>query len=157
MAVTIAAGSKLFIGPANSTADTKTAYEALTPYVEVGEIESIGEFGDQASEVTFTSIGDRRVRKFKGSFNAGTIQLTLARDLVNAGQADLRDALREDDDYAFMVTLSDELTPVTGKPTTFYFRGKVMSYTANIGNADNVVRSTVSIGINSAIVEVAAV
>lgn len=146
MAVQPAAGSKLYVGTTAAAAD-QAAFEADT-YTEVGEIENIGEFGDQASEVLFTAVGDRRVRKFKGSFNAGTLALTLGRDPANAGQADLAEALASDDDHNFKVVL--------GGGDTFYFRGKVMSYTTTIASADNVVRATCNIGINSAILEVAA-
>ena len=156
MAVQTAAGSKLFIGPANSTATTQNDFEALV-YVEVGEIEELGEFGDTVNEINFTPLGNRRVGKFKGSFNAGTINLTVGRDPADPGQADLRDALASDSDYAFMVTLNDASEGSPSNPTTIYYRGKVMSYTTNIGNVENIVRSTVAIGINSAIVEVAAV
>lgn len=156
MAVQTAAGSKLFIGPANETADDAGAYSILA-YVEVGEIEELGEFGDTVNEINFTPLGNRRVGKFKGSFNAGTINLTVGRDPADPGQDDLRDALASDSDYAFMVTLNDAGIGSPSSPTTMYFRGKVMSYTTNIGNAENIVRSTVAIGINSAIVEVAAV
>lgn len=157
MTVQTAAGAKLYLGPvAAASVNTLGAFQALV-YTEVGEIESLGEFGDQATEITFTSLGDRRVRKFKGSFNAGTLALTLGRDPSDSGQAALVAAAAQDDDYAVKITLNDEGNGSPQNPTTFYFRGKVMGYTANIGNAENVVRSTVNIGINSAIIEQATV
>lgn len=157
MTVRTAAGSKLYIGPvAASTVDTQGEFEALA-YVEVGEIESIGDFGDQAAATSFTALGDRRVRKIKTTFDAGTISLTLGRDPSDSGQAAMIAALAEDDDYAFKVTLNDASQGSPSSPTTFYFRGQVQSYTTNIGNAENVVKATTNIAINSAIIEVAAV
>lgn len=153
MAVQTAAGAKLYIGPANSSADSKSAYEALS-FQEVGEIENFSDFGDSYNEVRFTAMNNRRVQKFKGSVDAGSLQLTVGRDPSDAGQADLKTALAADDDYAFRVDLNDEGSGSPANPTIFYFRGKVMSYTANIGNSENVVRSSVGIAINSAIVEV---
>lgn len=155
MAVQTAAGSKIYIGT-TTPASTQEDYEEDS-FTEIGEVESIGEFGDQANEITFTSLNDRRVRKFKGSFNAGTIQMVVGRDPSNAGQADIVEAMASDEDFNFKVTLND--APDSGAnpaPTTFYFRGKVMSYTANIGDAENVVRSSIAIGINSEILEIPA-
>lgn len=156
MAVQTAAGTKLFIGPvAGSEVDTLQEYEGLA-YIEVGEIETFGEFGDQANDVTFTSMGDRRVRHFKGSFDAGQVQLGLGFDITDAGQAAVRAAMATDFDYAVKVTLSDESDDSGAEPSTFYYRAKVMSWRINPQNADSVVRATVTLGINSEIVEVAA-
>ena len=58
-----ASESKFFISSAavTSVTDTVTEYEALT-WVEVGTIESISEFGDKASDVTFASLADAHMR-----------------------------------------------------------------------------------------------
>jgi hypothetical protein len=156
MAVQSAAGSKIFIGPANSSADTQSAYEALA-YTLIGEVESIGDFGDSFGEIAFTAISDRRVRKLKGSKNAGTLQLTLGRDPSDAGQAAVAAALASDAEYAFMVQQNDPLTGSPSNPTTFFFRGLVMSRTVNIGEAESIIRSNVLIGINSDVIEAPAV
>lgn len=157
MAVQTAAGSKIHIGPvADATVDTALEFEALI-YTEVEETESLAVFGDTVSEVTFTALNDRRVRKFKGSFNAGTIAVVMGRDAAAVGQAAFIAALASDQDYAFKVTLADAGPGSPSSPTTFYFRGKVMSYETDINNAENVVRANASVAINSAIIEVAAV
>jgi hypothetical protein len=156
MAVDTAAGSKFYIGPVNSTAADSTAYEALS-YTLVGEVESIGEFGDQYNPVTFTALDDRRVRKFKGSADAGTISLTIGHDSADTGQTNLDTALASDSDYAFKVTLDDAGTGSPSSPTTYYFRGKVMSTRVNPGDAENIVRVSAEVAINSAIVKVDAV
>lgn len=157
MGVNTSALSKLFIGDvADDTVDTEGEFEALN-LLAVGEIEDMGDFGDVANGITFTSLDDRRVRKFKGSFDAGNIGLTLGRDASDVGQASIRAAQATDFDHAFKITLNDGSSGSPSSPTTFYFRGKVMSYTTNIGNTDSIVRSTVDIAINSAILEIDAV
>lgn len=154
MTVQTAAGSRLFIGSvAAATVDTKAEYEALT-YVEVGEIEDLGEFGDKANEIKFTSVNDRRVRKFKGSFDAGTLPLTVGFDAGDAGQVALVAAFASDNDYAFKVVLNDAPQDSDGAGTHFYFRGKVMSKPVNVGNAENVVKRKFDLGINSEILEI---
>lgn len=153
MTVNTAAESTLAIGT-TAAADDQTSFEADT-YAEVGEVEDLGEFGDQAEEVTFTALANRRTRKFKGSFNAGTVTAVCGFDSSDAGQDAMIAAFASDDDYNFRVMLND--TPAGGStPTTLYFRGKVMSKQKNVGNVSNVVRQTFAIGINSEIIEVAA-
>lgn len=153
MTVNTAAGSTLAIGT-TAAATTINEFEADT-YQEVGEIEDLGEFGDQAEEINFTALPDRRVRKFKGSFNAGTLTAVCGSDSVDGGQDAMIAAFATDDDYNFRVQLNDKLT-TGGTPTVLYFRGKVMSKQRNVGNVSNVVRQTFAVGINSEIFEVAA-
>lgn len=155
MSIQTAAGAKVFIGPANETADDEAAFSALT-YSEIGEVEEIGEFGDQANEIKFAALGNRRVRKLKGSFDAGTLELTVGRDPQDEGQAAIAAALASNSDYAIKIELGDGDDGTGGEPTTFYFRAKVMSYTSNLGDVENVVRSKISLGINSDIVEIPA-
>ena len=153
MTVHTAALSTLAIGT-TTVANNQADYEADS-YAAVGEVEDLGEFGDTAEEITFTSLADRRVRKFKGSFNAGTLTVTVGKDTSDAGQAAMIAAFASDDDYNFRVQLND--TPVGGTtPTTLYFSGKVMSIPNNVGNVSNVVRQMFTVGINTEILEVAA-
>lgn len=151
-----AAGCRFSIGSKNG-ADTEAAYKADT-YVEVGEIEDLGEFGDTFSSVTFTSLRDGRVRKYKGTADAGDLTLTIGLDNGDKGQESLKTAHKDRTrgDYNIKVTLNDgdpdAATPIL--PTTFYMRGKVMNNTVAAGAADNVVRRNVTIGINSEIIEI---
>lgn len=138
-------------------ADTEAEYKADT-YVEIGEIEDLGEFGDTFSAVNFTSLRDGRVRKYKGTADAGDITLALGLDNSDAGQAAVKVAHkdRSKGDYNVKITLNDgepDATPPVA-PTTFYMRGKVMNNTVAPGGADNVVRRNVTVAINSDIIEI---
>lgn len=148
MTVNTAATSTISIGT-TTVCNNQADYEADS-YTLLGEVEDLGEFGDTANEVTFTALNDRRVRKFKGSFDAGTITIVCGYDGTDAGQAAAIAAMAADDNYNFKVTLNDEVT-IGGTPTTLYFSGKVMSMPHNVGNVENVVRMTFTVGINSAI------
>lgn len=150
MTVNTAAGSKVYMTAATvaSTVDTKAEFDALV-WTEIGEIEEIGEFGDQANPVQFTALGDGRVRKLKGSMDAGNLPLTLGHDTGDAGQVLLPDALDSKKDRGFKVVLNDGSEGSPSQDTTFYFRGLVMSHTVNPGSVDNIVRSSVNIAINS--------
>jgi hypothetical protein len=150
--ITTATGAKIFIGPQTPTStDTVSEFAALT-YTEIGLVESLGEYGDESSAVNFASLSDGRQRKAKGIRDAGNLALTCAHDTTDAGQQALVAAEATPLKYAFKVVLPDELT-VGGTGTTQYFRGLVMSKRLNVGSADNVIRQTFSIGIDSAIAE----
>src|SRR3990172_1283524 len=153
MTVNTAAQSRVFIGTTGQAKDV-TDYEADS-YIEVGEVEDLGEFGDTAEKVTFTALKDRRTRKFKGSFNAGTMTIICGSDPEDVGQDALLAAFLSDFDYNFKVTLNDNITPA-GAPSTLFFSGKVMSKSRNVGQVNNVVRQTFMVGINTEILEVTA-
>lgn len=150
MAVKTAAGTKVFIGPKGTYANI-AAYEAIATWVEVGEVESIGDFGDTVGAATFTALGNRRVRKFKTTYDAGTMTITVGDDSTNAGQEDLEDALYDDGDYPFKIVYNDQITAVTGNGTTLYFQGKVMSGTRSVGDVENIIRRSYDVGINTEI------
>lgn len=153
MTVNTAAQSRVFIGT-TGLANSQVDYEADS-YVEIGEVEDLGEFGDTAEEVTFTALADRRTRKFKGSFNAGSLTVTCGSDPSDPGQDALIAAFASDFDYNFKVTLNDEVT-LGGTPTTLFFAGKVMSKSRNVGQVNNIVKQKYMVGINTEILEVAA-
>lgn len=152
MGAQTAAGTKIYIGPANAVADDAAEFEALT-FTKVGNTENIGRFGGTFNNVTFTPLDSRIVQKFKGSEDPGTIEVPMAFDSADAGQVALVAAYGSDNEYAFKIELNDE---GEDNPTTFYFRGRVMSNEREVGGADNVVMRTVSIGITTRPIEVAA-
>lgn len=153
-----AAGCRLAIGT-KAPADDKAGYEADT-YIDVGEIEDLGEFGDTFNSVTFTSLGDGRTRKYKGTADAGDLTVTVGLDNGDEGQQAVKAAHadRSKGNYNIRVTLNDgdpTANPVV-LPTTFYFGVKVMNNAVAAGNADNVVRRNITLGINTDILEIAA-
>lgn len=158
MAVNIAAGSRLFIGGASanqSDNDPDVGDFDTDSYLEVGDVEDLGQFGDTATEAKFTSLGNRRTRKFRAMFDAGNIPVTCGSDPDDHGQQAMINAFNYDLNWNFKVTLNDQLT-VGGTPTTLYFFGRVMSKARNVGKVDNVVRQNFQVSINSPVIEVAA-
>ena len=69
----------------------------------VGEITDLGEFGREYALVTHQPLATRGTKKYKGSFNSGTIQISLANDKEDAGQDILRIAQNSDADYYFEI------------------------------------------------------
>lgn len=153
MTVRTSAGTKLYIGT-TTAAETETEFLADT-YVEIGEIESMGEFGDESNPVNFASLNDERMRKLKGTRDAGTLALVCGRDPLDAGQLALDAAEETDYEYNFKVEYDDAPSALY-TPSLEFFRGLVMGRRTNVGNTDNVTRKNYNIAINSEIVDIPA-
>lgn len=145
-----ASGARIYIGNAavTSAVDTLAEFEATSSWIEIGLVESLGEYGDESSTVTFAALGDGRVRKAKGARDAGVLALTVAHDPTDVGQVAIEAAEGTNNNYPFKVVLPDGPTPAYSD-TIQYFRGLVMSKRLNVGTNDNVVRKTFNIGLNS--------
>lgn len=159
MTIGTGSGWTLYIGttaiPANiaSLSDTDARAEFVADsYIEVGEVEDLGEFGDESESVAFTSLSDSRTRKLKGPRDAGTTSVVVGDDMTDSGQAAMDAAEAGTLDYNFKIVGNDAVT-LGGANSIHYFYGKVMSRRRNVGQANNVVRKTYAIGINSQIVE----
>ncbi len=154
MAIASTTGAQIFIGPTTPAANA-AAYAALT-WVEVKQVESIGEFGDQASTITFTSLGDARVRKRKGVRDAGDLNVVVANDPLDAGQLAMIAAQATEFTYAFKILLADG-ADANDTDSVFYFHGLVSSARLNVGAANEIVKRAFSLLIDTAIIEVASV
>lgn len=147
-----AGGVRIFIGGPNSNRNSNLTDYETDSYVEIGEIEDGGEFGDESSPISFTALSDGRVRKFKGPRDAGTQTIVVGDDPTDEGQMALEAAEGQNLNYNFRVELNDKLT-LGGENSNHYFIGQVMSKRRNVGNASNVVKRTFGIAINSAITD----
>lgn len=149
MTVFSSAGIKVSIGPvADATVDSVGEFAALS-YTQIGEVETIGEFGDTSNTIVFTGISDSRTTKVKGSRNAGGFTVTMARDTADAGQIALRAAEKTKFDYAVKIEYSDASAGSPSQNSIQYFRAKVMSLTDNIGGVDDITRASAQFEITS--------
>jgi hypothetical protein len=160
MTVNTASGARLYIGTTATPAGLEDLDDASAilefeadSYIEVGEVENGGEFGDESQDVTFASLADSRTRHFKGTRDAGSMAIVVGDDPTDEGQVAMVAAERSHLDYNFKVVLNDALS-LGGTGSISYFYGKVMSKRKNVGDVNNVVRKNLTVGINSRIVEV---
>lgn len=147
------AGAKLYIGQSLASKTTNFVVSDFDgqSWVEVGFIETIGSFGDEASTITFDAVGQGRTYKLKGNRNAGDLQVVCAINYGDQGQATLRGAETTPNNYAFRVRFND--MPAGGStPSMRYFIGLVMTAREQLDGANNVMKLNVTIGINSNIV-----
>lgn len=153
MTINSANGATLFIGGATTLKSPSLGDYEADSYIEVGEIESLGNFGDKSSAINFTSLKDQRVRKLKGPRDAGNMAITVGNDQTDEGQIAMIAAEAQKFDYNFKVVLNDALT-LGGNGSVAFFFGKVMSKDLAVGTATNVVKRNFSVDINSPITDV---
>ena len=152
MSINTGAGTRIYIAPrlaADLPADqaaAKTLLAGLT-YVEIGEVESIGDYGDTINDVTFAGLAQGRAKHLKGLADAGTSELVVAFDAGDAGQLKLVEAFldRSRYDYPFKVEYVDGEVD--------YFAAKVMSNKKSGITVEGVLKRNVTLGINSEIYE----
>lgn len=145
MTVYTSAGTTLTISADAPATFDASGYQAVFtaspgPAV-VGEITDLGEFGREYALVTHMPVGSRGTQKFKGSFNAGTMSLTLGLDTDDAGQVLMKTAMLADDDYSFMVT--------TQNGDKYYFQAKVMSWRVSVSGVDSITTATANLEITT--------
>ncbi len=104
-----------------------------------GEAASIGEFGREYNTVRVNNLASGATRKFKGSFDQGTIQADLLFDSEDVGQTVLEAAADSTATYAFHVQLP---APAAEE---FYFEGLVASLKRIVGGPDDAVMVRCSI------------
>lgn len=155
MTVNAAGGTRFYIGTTlainvNQSEAAVVAEFATDTYTEIAEIENLGEFGDEANVITFASLADTRVRKFKGARDAGTMAVVCGDDPLDLGQDAMILAEGQPNDYNFKVTLNDPIT-LSGLVSVHYFRGKVLSKRLQVNDVNSIVKRMYNIGVNSAI------
>ena len=155
MAISTSSGAKFYIGPVDNSAVLQAEYEALT-FVEVNEVESISEFGDQASTVTATTLADARVRKRKGVRDAGDITVVVLRDPLDPGQLDMVAAEATEFTYACKVEFADA-ADANDTDTVVYFRALISSVRIAGLQPNEITKRNFVALIDSAVLEIASV
>jgi hypothetical protein len=160
--ISASAGTKIYVGPqvalsaitSLDEAAALAAFEAIVEndWVEIGGVESLGEFGDQSNPITFASLGDTRMLKLKGVRDAGTMAVVVGRDPEDEGQLAMEAAEKTPSNYRFRVVLNDEPTD-DYSPSTFYFAAQVQSRAVNVADVNAVTRRTYNVGINTQVYE----
>ncbi len=133
MTVATSAGTILSVSAGIPATFNEAGYEALT-FTAVGEVTDMGEFGREYALVTHNPIDTRGTQKFKGSFNEGTMSLTLGLDNDDAGQVLMIAASLSDADYSVKVEIQDG--------TVYYFQAKVMMFKVGVNNVDSITTAT---------------
>jgi hypothetical protein len=150
------AGSRIYIGAAkafNGVDMVAADFTTGTPvWTEIGGTTDLGSMGDKAELITSTQVAAARVRKLKGARNAGSTQIIADFDPADPGQLALIAAEKTQVSYAFKMVLTD--SPAGGTPSARYFVALVMDVSEAFSEANNVMKQTSTLEIDSNIVRV---
>lgn len=129
------------------------AFDGLT-WVEVGMVESIGEFGPEGQIGTFTPLGTGIACKFRGTTDNGEVQLSVAKTTTDTGLIALIGRQGNPAEAAFKIELSETGAAGTGqKAQRYVFLGLVRSARVTVGSGDEVVKVSCAIPITGALIE----
>jgi len=146
MTARTSAGTIISIGVAPATYD-QAGFEAVS-FDPIGEVTDAGEYGKVYNLVTHNPLADRGTKKFKGSFNNGSVTLQIAQDETDAGQIAATAASDSDDSFSIKVTKQNG--------SVDYFTSQVMSFTTAIGGVDSIEGGSIQLEIDNEIIKVAA-
>jgi hypothetical protein len=136
MALYTLAGTVVSIGTSAAVDFTGTNTEILADfaadtYTPIGETETISDFGDVATPVPFTGLGDARERVYKGSTAGGSAQITCGDQPTDAGQAAVKAAAAPTNQAEYNIKFAWKNGDVS------FIRGPVMGWQRINGTGPN--------------------
>jgi len=150
-----ASGTKVYISTSVTAEPADAVAYAALSWTEVGDVESLGDYGDEAAILSATTLQDERTFKAKGPRDAGTLAITVLDRPDDTGQIALIAAEATKFNYPFKVVLPNRLT-TGGTDQIEYLIGLVASKRLNVADASNIIRRTFNVAINSKVTTVAA-
>lgn len=148
--ITTSTGTRLAVSATLPATYNEAGFEALT-LKDVEEAEVVPTFGAEATEVNFTAIKTGIQRTLGGSINYGSLEVTMALNDTDEGQAILETkgtaAAGASRQVACSVTLPNG--------TVRYFTAQVLSFKINADNADAITKSMAMLRIDNAIIKAA--
>ena len=108
-----------------------------------GELMNLGEFGREYNVVTALNLADGATRKFKGSFNNGSVSMELLFDADDIGQTMLEQAEISRNTYTCRVAF-----PGGGTAEDFYFEALITTVKRMVGGPDDALKLRVQMEID---------
>ncbi|ABA81380.1 hypothetical protein GQF56_15515 [Rhodobacter sphaeroides] len=149
--VTPGIGTLIYASTALPAAATETAYGGLT-WTAVGEVTEVPEYGGSAEVVNHTPLATGITQKYHGAVNYGSMQIPLAFNSTDAGQAILEAARKNRNRIAFKIAFP-KIDPLSTEGAADYFQGKVFGFTKS-APANGVVSGSVTVEIETELTSV---
>jgi hypothetical protein len=157
MAIKTGTGASIAIGTTLAVPNGDQATYETDTYTPVGNVQSLGAFGDERNKVTFVSLADGRVNKARGAADAGDMEIVWAHTTGEGGQAAMVAAFQAVsqalDEFNFRVLFNDQIST---NPTKRYFRARVGSLRVDSVTNDGVILVKAVLWITTAVLEVSA-
>ena len=151
MAKLTSTGTKLSVAAEDPANFTEAGYEAMTTFVEVGEVIDLPEYGPNVQVVESNPLATGVTEKYKGFINYGSQSMGLEFDAEDAGQIILAagvEGATKNTQHAVKIEYQDG--------SIDFYSARIFSYTKAPGSANSMVGSTVQVEINTPITRVAA-
>jgi hypothetical protein len=140
MTVRTSAGTTIKVTASQPATYDAAGYNALS-MTTIGEVTNLGEFGREYALVTHNPVGSRGTVKKKGSFNEGTIAMTVGLDTDDAGQILMKAAAASDNNYSFLIT--------TQNGDKYYFQAQTMSFKVGVGGVDDITSASINLELDT--------
>lgn len=150
MAIFSAAGTVFKVGTALAFKETdfvEADFNSVT-WTTVGNIGTIGAFGDQPNFGEYVVLGTRRVNQFVTTLGGGTGSINVAFDELDAGQAAIL-AFDYNNYYPVQITLDNA---TTGTATQIEFLARWSSFTFDALTNNVAVTATANFAVSSNLV-----
>lgn len=121
--------------------DPGTPAASPDPYVEIGNIFSLGDIGVMFNKIATSSLSDGVDRDLKGTKQTSTFTVVMNYDAEDAGQADLKDAGEDSTNALYNLKLKYNDAD-GGEPSTWTFKAKVNGFKHIGGGANDVKKAT---------------
>jgi hypothetical protein len=135
VAIYATAGAKVYIGTTASvdftSYTTALASFVADTYTEIKPSETLGDFGDSATDVKFLGIGDSRAQHLKGSQDGGIQTRTFGFDATDPGQIATKAAYASPNDYNHKIVFNDAPSVRSATATVTIASPGVVTWTAN--------------------------
>jgi len=156
MPVMTGAGTRVYIGTKLTAAlsgveatDLAALKAVGITYTEIGELITVGDYGDSVSDVSYTALADSRTTHLKGIADGGTVDLTIAFDAGDAGQDALITASKDRAGYYYLYPVKIEYED----GLTDYIAVAVQGIRKQPGDGNSVVQRVVTVAVNSPVLE----
>lgn len=141
------ATTKFYFSPTLPATTDSAGYTAVTGWVLIGEVSSLGTYGGKVSVQKHVPIDSGEVVKRAGSVDYGTMSITAARH-TGADMTALTTAFNARASGSFKVVLP------TALGDTDYFTGICTSLQTNAGNADQILQTNIEVELDSKVITI---
>ena len=155
MAIAISTGACLYYStgiPTTKDDNSSTGYPSLT-WVEIGNVEMIGDIGDTNEEVTVITLKDGRSRILFVGLNGGKTSITLNADRADTAQNALRMRARGVGQSDISFQIKDPATTAGGTGKVIYFEGQIGNWRDGERSRSTNLKTTAEMSVNTALAE----
>jgi hypothetical protein len=151
MSVQTSTGVTFWVFAGEPATHDDTGFAALA-WVKVGEVTDLPSIGPVVSQVNHSPLESGIIQTHKGFTDMGGGDVPMGRDIVDAGQVILKEAVigtTKNTEHSFKFLYPDG----TAEAAT----GKVFGYPTITGGADSIITTNATIKLNTAVIDMAAV